>query len=86
MTDHRPLFIATTAGFTALKASVSVAARVLEALVITGTINREAAVALLEEIERDARASAAEAAELAPVLDVHFRTARQVLLAAKPLR
>lgn len=84
MTNHRPLFVATTAGIAALRTSVMVAMQLLNALIMTKAINHEVAIAILDDIERDARNSVTEAPELSQVLDLHFRSARQSLLAARP--
>lgn len=84
MTDTNALLFATTASLTALRTSISVSAHVLEALVKTGAIERRAALSVFSVIERDARSAGAGTAEIIPILDAHFRSARQYLQFAEP--
>ena len=82
MTNDSSLYTATAAGLTALKTSITTAAWLLEALVATKAITRETAVAIVDDMERGARHAITGSPELGPVLDLHYRTARQTLGAA----
>lgn len=79
MPKEASLYTATMAGLTALKTSITTAARMLEALVASKTITREAAAAIVDDMEREARYTITGSPELGPVLDLHYSTARKTL-------
>jgi hypothetical protein len=83
MTEQSALYFSTTASLTALKITVSATTHMLELLIKSGIIPRDAALSQLATVERDAR-SACDDAEIRSILSSHFRSARQTLTAAAP--
>jgi hypothetical protein len=82
MPSDASLYTATAAGLTALKTSINSIARVLEALVHSNAITQQAALAIVDSMERDARYTITGSPELRPVIDLHYSSARKALGAA----